>query len=58
MFSRPAGRQGCVSFRILYLYLIKEAIGMSVVIVGGNERMECKYKDICKKRGCKAKVFT
>ena len=22
---------------------------MSVVIVGGNERMECKYKDICKK---------
>ena len=31
---------------------------MSVVIVGGNERMECKYKDICKKHGCKAKVFT
>lgn len=31
---------------------------MSVVIVGGNERMECKYKDICKKHGFKAKVFT
>ena len=31
---------------------------MSIVIVGGNERMECKYKDICKKHGCKAKLFT
>ncbi|MBE6994462.1 MAG: DUF2325 domain-containing protein [Ruminococcaceae bacterium] len=31
---------------------------MSVVIVGGNECMECKYKDICKRHGCKAKVFT
>jgi hypothetical protein len=31
---------------------------MSVVIVGGNECMECQYTDICKKYGCKAKVFT
>jgi hypothetical protein len=31
---------------------------MSVVIVGGNERMECRYKDICKEYNCKAKVFT
>ncbi len=31
---------------------------MSVVIVGGNERMACQYTDICKRYGCKAKVFT
>ena len=30
---------------------------MSVVIVGGNERMICQYEDICKGFGCKAKVF-
>ena len=28
---------------------------MSVVIVGGNERMVCQYEDICKCFGCKAK---
>lgn len=31
---------------------------MSVVIVGGNERMANRYADICKGYGCKAKVFT
>lgn len=31
---------------------------MSVVIVGGNERMACQYANICKRYGCKAKVFT
>ena len=31
---------------------------MSVVIVGGNECMACQYADICKRHGCKAKVFT
>jgi hypothetical protein len=31
---------------------------MSVVIVGGNERMACRYATICKSFGCKAKVFT
>ena len=31
---------------------------MSVVIVGGNERMACQYETICKGYGCKAKVFT
>ncbi len=31
---------------------------MSVVIVGGNERMENKYNTICKSFGYKAKVFT
>ena len=30
---------------------------MSLVIIGGNERMVCQYTDICKKYGCKAKVF-
>lgn len=31
---------------------------MSVVIVGGNERMERQYTEICQSFGCKAKVFT
>ena len=30
---------------------------MSVVIVGGNERMVCQYQSICKNYGYKAKVF-
>ena len=30
---------------------------MSVVIIGGNERMVCQYTDICKDYGCKAKVL-
>ncbi len=30
---------------------------MSVVIIGGNECMERRYKETCKKYGCKAKVF-
>lgn len=30
---------------------------MRVVIVGGNERMVCQYKDICKNHCCEAKVF-
>ena len=31
---------------------------MSVVIVGGHDRMVCQYKQICKNFRCKAKVFT
>ena len=31
---------------------------MSVVIVGGHDRMVNTYKEICKKHKCKAKVFT
>lgn len=31
---------------------------MSVVIVGGHDRMHFRYKQICKKHGCKCKVFT
>ena len=31
---------------------------MSVVIIGGHDRMACQYKRICKQFRCKAKVFT
>ncbi len=31
---------------------------MSVVIIGGHERMEAQYKEICKRYHCKVKVFT
>lgn len=31
---------------------------MSVVVVGGNDRMATRYKNICKEFNCKAKVFT
>lgn len=31
---------------------------MSVVIVGGHDRMVCEYKKICNGFNCKAKVFT
>lgn len=30
---------------------------MSVVIIGGNECMERQYTNLCRKFGCKAKVF-
>ncbi|MBR0162828.1 MAG: DUF2325 domain-containing protein [Oscillospiraceae bacterium] len=31
---------------------------MSVVIMGGNECMERRYKDLCESYNCSAKVFT
>ena len=31
---------------------------MSVVIIGGHDRMVCRYKKICKQFNCKAKIFT
>lgn len=31
---------------------------MSVVIIGGHERMETQYKEICRKYNFKVKVFT
>ena len=31
---------------------------MSVVVIGGNDRMATRYQDICKSFNCKAKVFT
>ena len=31
---------------------------MSVVIVGGNERMVRRYKDICSEYNCDSKIFT
>ena len=30
---------------------------MSVVIIGGNERMVCQYEKLCEDYGCTAKVF-
>lgn len=36
----------------------KRRVEMSIVIVGGNECMECKYTSICKEYGHRAKVFT
>ncbi len=31
---------------------------MSVVVIGGNDRMASRYKEICRSYNCKAKVFT
>jgi len=31
---------------------------MSIVIIGGHDRMVCQYKKICKEYKYKAKVFT
>ncbi len=31
---------------------------MSVVIVGGNDRMHFQYKSLCKGHNCKVKIFT
>jgi hypothetical protein len=31
---------------------------MSIVIIGGHDRMICQYRTICKKYGCKAKIYT
>ena len=31
---------------------------MSVVIIGGHDRMVCQYKKICKHFNCKVKIFT
>ncbi len=31
---------------------------MSVVIIGGHDRMVSQYKKICRQFNCKAKVFT
>lgn len=32
-------------------------MNMSVVIIGGNERMVYQYKEICKKHKCKSRIF-
>ena len=31
---------------------------MSVVLIGGHDRMVCQYKQICKELKCKAKLLT
>lgn len=33
-------------------------IPMSVIVVGGHCRMHREYKKICRRNGCKAKVYT
>ena len=30
---------------------------MSVVIIGGNECMERRYAELCKKYGCRSRIF-
>ena len=35
----------------------QENYDMSIVIIGGNECMERRYKEVCKRHGCDAKVF-
>jgi hypothetical protein len=41
----------------VYLFSIQGG-NMSIVIIGGNECMECRYKNLCKKYNCRVKVFT
>ena len=31
---------------------------MSIVILGGNECMECRYRELCESYGCRVKIFT
>ena len=31
---------------------------MSIVIIGGHDRMVRQYRTICKEHNCKAKIFT
>jgi hypothetical protein len=31
---------------------------MNIVIIGGNDCMVCRYRNICKEYACKAKIFT
>ncbi len=31
---------------------------MSIIIIGGNDRMHSQYKTLCKEHNCKVKVFT
>lgn len=38
--------------------IIERSGYMSVVVVGGNDRMAARYKEICREFDCKSKVFT
>lgn len=40
------------------LYQTRRKNKLNIVIVGGHDCMHCRYKQICKKYGCKCKVFT
>lgn len=37
---------------------MKGKIRMSVVIIGGHDRMVCQYQKVCKNYNCKVKIFT
>lgn len=41
-----------------FLQQEREGMRMSIVIIGGHDRMVRQYHDICKAHKCKAKVFT
>ena len=41
-----------------FLQQEREDMRMSIVIIGGHDRMVRQYHDICKAHKCKAKVFT
>lgn len=43
--------------RCAHMHADKEAY-MSMVIIGGHDRMVRQYKQICKEHQCKVKVFT
>ena len=40
-------------YMIIELPIVERKILMSVVIIGGNECMVCKYKSLCKEYQCK-----
>ena len=50
--------RGCVQQRFCAPSYLQGGICMSVVIIGGHDRMVSQYKKICKSYNCKANVFT
>ena len=50
--------RGCIEKSFQYTLFHFRKKYMSVVIVGGHDRMVHQYKKICKEYKCKAKVFT
>ncbi len=43
---------------VFYEYIKIGRLSISVVIIGGHDRMVCQYKKVCKSFNCKAKIFT
>ena len=52
---RDSFREGIVRREELF---VTSKHSMSVVIIGGHDRMVCQYKKVCKQFNCKAKIFT